>query len=391
VIREHLARVLESPAFRTSDRCKHFLRFVVEQSLQGRQHDLKERLIGSQVFSREPGYDTATDAIVRVKANEVRKRLAQYYGSPGSANGLQIELAAGSYVPEFRWIVSDPLPALTPSRRSTARVFVQRLASPPILAALCVLLLSTVLLKWHDSTSSELDQFWAPVIHIEAAPVIFVPASRTAVLWPEAWEQLHGIPPAVQERVPIPRYQIALLSNFHVTLPYLNTILNLYSLLERKGKPPQLRTGSELSLTDLQNHAVISLGAYQNPWTLEKSAGWRYIFHYERTASSVRDQAQPGREWKIPGTYPWVKQSVDYAIISRVFDPLTGNVFLALAGITGFGSQAAAEFLTNPLYWREFARSAPRGWQKKNLQIVLETVLVETTPNPPKVLAMHFW
>src|SRR3954469_14485143 len=75
-IRATLDRVLASPAFRKSEQCQRFLRYVVEHHGE----PLKERSIGVEVFGRQPDYDTAEDPVVRVRATEVRKRLSQYYG-----------------------------------------------------------------------------------------------------------------------------------------------------------------------------------------------------------------------------------------------------------------------------------------------------------------------
>jgi hypothetical protein len=78
-IKSELERILTSPGFRTSKRSQEFLRYIVDTALDGRYDDLKEQVIGYQVFQRCPDYDTGEHSIVRVKANELRKRLAQFY------------------------------------------------------------------------------------------------------------------------------------------------------------------------------------------------------------------------------------------------------------------------------------------------------------------------
>lgn len=98
-VRSELVRILESAAFRGTRRSQDFLRYVVEHALDGDLDALKERSIGIEVFERPVDYDTGQDSIVRVKANEVRKRLAQYYGQPGAGSQVQIDLPAGSYSP----------------------------------------------------------------------------------------------------------------------------------------------------------------------------------------------------------------------------------------------------------------------------------------------------
>ena len=101
LIREHLKAVLASHAFEGSKRAQSFLQLVVEHALAGRIDDLRERMIGVEMFGRPVDYDTANDAVVRVKATEVRKKLAQYYQELKEVPPIRIELLPGSYVPKF--------------------------------------------------------------------------------------------------------------------------------------------------------------------------------------------------------------------------------------------------------------------------------------------------
>src|SRR5437868_7082080 len=78
-VRSHLDAVLKSSQFRNSKRSASLLKFVVEEAVEGRAEQLKERVIGTEVFGRDLLYETAQDPIVRNAALEVRKRLAQYY------------------------------------------------------------------------------------------------------------------------------------------------------------------------------------------------------------------------------------------------------------------------------------------------------------------------
>jgi hypothetical protein len=71
----------------------------VEKAIEGHLDCLKERVIGVELFGRSTTYDTSEDAIVRVTASDVRKRLLQHYGRYGATSGLRIALPLGSYVP----------------------------------------------------------------------------------------------------------------------------------------------------------------------------------------------------------------------------------------------------------------------------------------------------
>ena len=102
-----MERILASAGFVRSERLSRFLRFVVEQQLKGRADQLKESVVGIEVFDRKPGYDPRRDPVVRTEAAKLRARLAEYY-SGEVAGPLVIELPKGGYTPVFRHAEERP-------------------------------------------------------------------------------------------------------------------------------------------------------------------------------------------------------------------------------------------------------------------------------------------
>jgi tetratricopeptide (TPR) repeat protein len=123
-----------------------FLRFVVERHIEGRSQELKESVIGIEVFGREPAYDTRADPVVRTEARRLRARLKEYYDGPGAGDTLVIDLPKGAYVPVIR-LAAHVLQATasTPESnpRSLRRAYFPRLA----LAALGVILCAIGLMR----------------------------------------------------------------------------------------------------------------------------------------------------------------------------------------------------------------------------------------------------
>ena len=103
LVRSALESLISSEAFAGSKQCQDFLRLVVERSVEGEVKALSERMIGVELFGRPADYDTSNDGVVRVRAAEVRKRLAQFYKEGEVNRAVRIELPPGSYVPEFHW------------------------------------------------------------------------------------------------------------------------------------------------------------------------------------------------------------------------------------------------------------------------------------------------
>lgn len=87
--------------FRASQRNCAFLRYVITETLNGRADEIKERTLGKELFGRPISYDTGSDAVVRVRANEVRKRLIVYYENHESQAGWRVHLPLRTYVPRF--------------------------------------------------------------------------------------------------------------------------------------------------------------------------------------------------------------------------------------------------------------------------------------------------
>ena len=110
-VRLHVSKVLGSDAFAGSKRTQDFLHLIVKHALEGEFDRLRERMIGAEMFGRSIGYDTGSDSVVRVRATEVRKKLAQYYAETREETVVRIELPSGTYVPRFHF---EPPEARTP-------------------------------------------------------------------------------------------------------------------------------------------------------------------------------------------------------------------------------------------------------------------------------------
>ncbi len=118
--REELERVLSSACFVRSEGLSRLLRFLVERHLEGRESELKESIIGVEVYGRRPDYDPRRDSTVRSEVARLRARLSQYYETEGRQDALTIELPKGGYLPVFRQ--SEPAPDLQTARPKRLRL-----------------------------------------------------------------------------------------------------------------------------------------------------------------------------------------------------------------------------------------------------------------------------
>src|ERR1700722_3708032 len=120
-IQKQLDRILSSNSFESVERLKRFLKFVVQETMEGRGQQLKEYVVGEYVFEKGATFDPRSDPIVRVQARRLRARLARYYSEEGQADEILVELPKGGYAPLIRFrespgqLNSTPAPQLSKS------------------------------------------------------------------------------------------------------------------------------------------------------------------------------------------------------------------------------------------------------------------------------------
>jgi tetratricopeptide (TPR) repeat protein len=147
-VRRQLEEVLKSPGFARNERLSRFLRFVVDRHIEGRSQELKESVVGIEVFGREPAYDTRADPVVRTEARRLRARLKEYYDGPGAGDTLVIDLPKGGYVPVIRLaahVLQVPASNLASDPRSVRSSHLHRLALTAggvIISAIALMLLT---------------------------------------------------------------------------------------------------------------------------------------------------------------------------------------------------------------------------------------------------------
>lgn len=406
-----LAKVLSSPHFRNSKRSQSLLRYVVDACLAGEAGSLKERCIGAAVFSRDAAYDTAQDPIVRNAAIDVRKRLAQYYLEPQHTAELRIELPTGSYQPIF---VAEPPPAVaglaamglapveSPALEPPVRSVRHRLATWK-LAAAAVLAISGGLLWFnYRSPATELDAFWAPLFR-DGKPVqicIGQPTRLFRFTGPRT-EELTSALTGPGARLPraaalsVGAGELAWVAPEFVYLRDALSAFRIASWVQKNNRPFQLMSVASTSYSQLRHTPLVAIGAFNNTWSMRVTSELRFVFE-RRMVDGVGYNCIIDR--RNPAVLPWkVGQPVtasipeDFAIVTRVFDPTTERTVISAAGIENYGTLAAGEFVTQADYIGAALAASPPSWRHRNVQFVLGTKVIDSTPGPPRVLAVHYW
>lgn len=423
-VKTELDMMLMAPVFAQSNRCKSFLSYVVLQTLSGNAGQLKERTIGISVFERATDYPTGEDSIVRVTANEVRKRIGQFYRESPVAHPIQIELPRGAYVPEFRirpaisgdWApqagasdslskeASPGLPSvplenpsvshaqldLSPVGQShltqtkaggkSARKLLLSLGLPVLLLGIVVAALGI----WKSRTQSKFPQVWDGFLHAKAPVLICLGAHNIPVS--------NVVSPSDTEK-----FSDLVLHKQIIPIDDATVITSMASVLGKKGIPFRIAGAGETSLTDLRMQPVILIGAADNKWTPRLTQALRYRLEIDHPSgqkepvASIVDAKQPANSaWKIDFSIPMSQWKNDYAIVARFDDATTGVPVLIEAGLGNDGSLAASELVTSGALTPQVAKE-PGCVGKSNFEAVVETEIIDAKSGPPHVLRLNCW
>jgi hypothetical protein len=446
-LRRHLEEIIREKAFKGSSRSAQFLRYVVEQALAGHFESLKERIIGIELFGRSPSYDTSEDAIVRVTASDVRKRLLQHYGENGVSSKIRISLPAGSYVPEITHLrQAEEIFQIRPEGSSTSPVDVRQPSSSGLVeskpgagdevgsrspgfdigqphirtrsrtrlalyAALVFLAVSLALAAryWYGS----------PRVHAMARPVLpwsafFNSAHSTHLITSDpnivTIQAITGSQISVSEyanRKYIPETnkltpeelricRIILWGDNSAAAIDPPIAVKISALAQRSSTHIDARAARSIQLSDLKNDDnFIFLGSPRSdPWSSLFSRQLDFRFEFDpATHQEIIRNAHP-RANELPAYVPTAEgwaTGRSYAIIAFIRNPDQSGQVLLVAGANGEGTAAAGKLVTDlPRLSTELARCGINsGDGTQHFELLLELNTLAGSPNGMDVVACH--
>lgn len=399
---QQLDRLLSDPSFNRSKRYPSLLRFIVARSLDGDSETLKERLIGIEVFGRQPDYDSVRDPIVRVTAAEIRKRMVHYYSDPLHQDELRLLLRPGSYIPQFippsgrienhatpiehlptkaieasppsepkQFQIIEPvalIAAETPKKASIRWLIFALVAASIVLAVVVALRIGT-----HNAVNA----FWAPAFRSSAPILICIndhPLNTSQLI--DATNPVFPTHPVTQAQV--------------MTASSVQLIADITRYFSEHGRLSKIQGQSRTTFDDIKGGPTVLFGAYNNYWTLKMTEPLR--FHFANSSDMnqfwIEDRQSPERrDWSTDAN---VKVHKDYALLARFVPPSTGQPTFVIAGLRPLSMTEAVKLLLSPELLKKLPKEAAAR-PDANLEIVIETDIVDGIAGTPSVLAIHTW
>jgi len=438
VVRHFLEEVLASSPFCHTQQCQNLLRYIVKHSLAGEEHLLRERVIGAEVFGRRPDYDPGEDPVVRIRAAEVRKRLAQFYQSSSKSltpPEVHIEIPSGSYRALFLWrenpqaIPETPYSdaaltnssshvasAIEPATPEVVLAAVELVPQQPaieprykpnlsrrsvpaiVLWSVAAALLCTFAAYWLGSTTKrEFHAFWQPWSS-SSKPVIIAVGSnavyRLSDQLTDRYAREHNLETQGMEFfVPtgpgsgITGADIQPAVNSFVALGDVAAVSTIVATLTSQQQLFQERFPDDISFAELRNNPTVLVGGFNNPMTIELTKDLPFVL---RARNEIDDTGSPGQRWMLHAP-PDSHDTEDYAIITRLAQRNGDAPILSVAGMGQYGTLAASGFITNPSSVAQLVHRLPKGWADHNLQAVLHVRVVDFKPASTEIIAVRTW
>ena len=426
-VREELRRINASAAFRTSRRSQEFLDYTVSQALDGRFGDLKERAIGSALFGRPANYDTGADSIVRVVANETRRRLQQFYQQEGHLSTIRIELSAGSYVPMIHRLESAPVEFLTVAAPPQIELVPSPVVFPPVLrpsgkivawglAAILIMLAAAcaTLLVQNRGLRSEILAHKAPVPDVLPWSALFrgnrgihIILADTSVGGVQHWLQnrlplsdyINGrfIPNEAGQPAEHVRFFRYLIGNQFTSASYAITGIRVGQLAQLYGAPVTVSYAREMSLRTFKGgENFVVLGTSRaNPWAQLFEPQLNFVLEFEDSVREpwFRNRAPRAGERQV---YSPSGESSDtlresYGHVAFLPSFYQGGHILFVTGTSSQATEAAGEFVTDAgRLKREFGKAgfAPDG-DNRPFEILLRVRHTAGAPVRSEVIAQR--
>ena len=415
-IDQALHQILSSAPFRNSLQCQSLLSYIVKHTLADEGALLRERVIGCEVFARPADYETGEDPVVRIRAAEVRKRLAQYYQSLAEPPEVRIEVPSGSYRAVFHWRTEteahgqhEPAPHAEashdqpPGPLPATVVESGRPAGAPrffrwgILAALLLAILGGAtwfLIARSSPQAAAWRDFWSPWTS-SSKPVLISVGSNAVYrfndeLMDHYVQEHHLGPQGIEFFLPfsqgqsIPASQIYPAADSFVALGDVAAVSSLVAVLAHKQQNFQERFPNDVSFAELNSNPSILVGGFNNPMTIEITKNLRFV---PRQRNRIDDTQDPNRHWILNASSD-SHDTEDYAIVTWMPHRYNDAPMMSLAGLGQYGTLAASQFVSNPAAIAALARTLPKGWQDHNLQILLHVKVVDFKPSGVDVAAI---
>jgi hypothetical protein len=401
---DELDRLLQSRVLQGSETLKSFLRYVVLESVNNQDAHLKEYTIAAEVFGRNSDYDPRNDSIVRVQAGRLRSKIQEYYATEGKHDKVLIDLPKGHYNAVFSYALGGNGDSLgegelrqptatedvalepaqghrqidTQARQQSRREWIPVAA----LGGVCLFLLFLALkysseasrLRDADKSKAQpdaqmelLNPLWGQFLKSDEPILVSYSNTRFQGRPETGMKLLKGLDSQAPTDL-----RSTYITDHYTGVGEVMGVFSLGNLFAKASHTFKVKRSLLLTWDDLKfTENIVVLGSpAENLFLRQLPQDQDFVFRLAKAENQeerfgiVNLRPRRGEEsvyLNRDDATSTSEISEDYALISLLRGLETNHRLLILAGITTFGTQAAAEYVTNPEYVKELVTHLKAG------------------------------
>jgi hypothetical protein len=333
---EQVEKIVHSGAFRGSEILRKLLEYLATRAIEDPAAPVKAREIAAAVFGRTDNFDPQSDSIVRVHCYRLRSKLVEYYLSEGSKDETVIAFRKGSYdlisthrtapmaAAEVTVAVEEPLEEPTPERAQFPWLRAIRFlpwAGIFVLAMAAVVWVSTQ--RANAQLTPALATFWSSFLDNKSRALIVYSNMRVRSM--------------DSSRILILPSNGEVLGVFHIT--------RFFTSVRKAVSPKHSRM---LAWDEAKDADLIFIGGPLAETPLRAIP----TFHDFAFRTQIEDEEpfieniRPRKGDPVIFRGSPSPKRFDYAVVALTKPFSSKNRALTLAGMTGYGTQGATEFVT---------------------------------------------
>ncbi|HCA80372.1 MAG TPA: hypothetical protein DEP53_11640 [Bacteroidetes bacterium] len=359
-VRRALDTILESPEFRDSHRYRELLQYLVEESIAGRTP--KESTIGTEIFGKDPSFNSKEDATVRVYINNLRRKLEHYYLTSSTQFTHKLTIPVGHYKVEF-----TPTDEKPKNKNGKRRAILVGISLAAVLTSFALGYLSGRSVGPERGRPSGPNVIWNDFLKPEARPTLIVLGDyfflrertqvsayyrRVTINSDEDFQRLIAQDPGFAKR-----YEV---NNFTFLRPSaLHGLTQILPILQESTNGYSTKLASQFTMADFKSNNVIFIGPFKTLFNFQKflhTLGIEYAI--EPSSVTIRNPETDSLQMFSIGDQRSGSYEKDYSIIAKGSGP-EGSIILLLLGFAETGTIEATTAACDSLLFKAVGLKYP--------------------------------
>jgi len=365
-----LEKIVNSQEFSNSSVYGHFLTYLINASLEGKQ--LKETTIAIEVFNKDDTFNPAEDTIVRSHTYTLRKKLERYYFTEGKHDKYRIRIPKGHYEAKFTE-ASDNIYSAT---------FILNWLKKHFYIFIIIGLLIVISVLWfqkasvHDRLAKYRiinldDSIWSDYLQSDL-PILLITGDHFFFnIFDKTHDRTWGIrDPYINSnedleifKAKYPDTSIQISPEPYFPYHSIWSLPPILSILYSANQKPILRKSSSISPQILDEYNIIFVGSIKTLYALKHTLSKSH-FDFEIAPHNVKYTPPDSGDMEIFSTNLHSSGPNDDLVLALKLPGPSDNTIFIIASYHSLGAPEITNYLVSPVKRKELEERFMKKYQK---------------------------